>query len=69
MSKIDGVNAEPVVASLKTMNYRTSTSGRDVTKVGVVNQASIGTSKMDHGMESNDGQMMDQEWILCSLVQ
>ena len=29
---------------------------------GFVKQASIGTSKMDQGMESNDGQMMDQEW-------
>ena len=25
-------------------------------------EASISTSKMDHGMESDDGQMMDQEW-------
>ena len=29
---------------------------------GIVKQASIGTSAMDQGMESNDGQMMDQEW-------
>ena len=29
---------------------------------GIVKQASIGTSEMDQGMESNDGQMMDQEW-------
>ena len=29
---------------------------------GIVKQASIGTSKMDHGMESNDGWQMDDEW-------
>ena len=36
--------------------------GEEQDDFGVVKQASIGTSKMDHGMESNDGQKMDQEW-------
>ena len=36
--------------------------GEDQNDFGFVKQASIGTSKMDHGMESNDGQEMDQEW-------
>ena len=30
--------------------------------LGAVKQANIGTSAMDQGMESNDGQVMDQEW-------
>ena len=36
--------------------------GMDQDGLGVVKQASIGASAMDHGMESNDGQVMDQEW-------
>ena len=36
--------------------------GMDQDDFGIVKQASIGTSKMDHGMESNYGQEMDQEW-------
>ena len=36
--------------------------GMDQADFGYVKQASIGTSKMDHGMESNDGLKMDQEW-------
>ena len=36
--------------------------GMDQDDFGVVKQASIGTSKMDHGMESNDGWQMDDEW-------
>ena len=33
--------------------------GKDQDDFGTVKQASIGTSKMDHGMESNDGWNMD----------
>ena len=82
MSRIDGVNVEPVVARSKAMNDRAPTSGQNETKVGliirngnhgsyvgmgqddfgIVKQASIGTTTMDQGMESNDGQEMDQEW-------
>ena len=36
--------------------------GMDQDDFGFVKQASIGTSEMDQGMESNDGQIMDQEW-------
>ena len=36
--------------------------GMDQDGLDVVKQASIGASAMDHGMESNDGQAMDQEW-------
>ena len=36
--------------------------GKDQEGFDSVEQASIGTSKMDHGIESNDGQEMDQEW-------
>ena len=82
MSRINVADVEPVVASLKAMNDRYPTSGKNGTKVGpiirngshwscvgedhddfgIVKQASIGTSKMDHGMESNDGQKMEREW-------
>ena len=82
MSRIDGANVKPEVASLKTMNDRTLTSGGNGTKVGqrirngnhgscvgmdqddfgIVKQASIGTSAKDHGMESNDGWQMDDDW-------
>ena len=82
MSRINVADAEPVVASLKAMNDRTPTSGKNGTRVGkairnesylscigmdqdefgIVNQASINASKMDHGMESNDGWKMDDEW-------
>ena len=36
--------------------------GMDQDDLGFVKQASIGASKMDHGMESNDGWQMDDEW-------
>ena len=36
--------------------------GMDQDGLGVVKQASIGASKMDHGMESNDGWQMDDDW-------
>ena len=82
ISRTNVADVEPVVASLKTMNDRTLTSGESQTKVGLrirngepsscvgmyqdgfgfVKQASIGASKIDHGMESNDGRKMDQEW-------
>ena len=35
--------------------------GMDEDDFGVVKQASVGTSKMDCGMKSTDGQKMDQE--------
>ena len=36
--------------------------GEEQNDFDCVEQANIGTSKMDHGMESNDGQEMDQGW-------
>ena len=39
-----------------------SCAGMDRDDFGIVKQASIGTSAMDHGMESNDGWQMDDEW-------
>ena len=36
--------------------------GKDQDDFSSVEQANIGTSKMDNKMESNDGQEMDQEW-------
>ena len=36
--------------------------GEDQDDFGIVKQASIGTSKMDNGMESHDGWQMDNEW-------
>ena len=36
--------------------------GMDQDDLGYVKQASIGASKMDHGMESNDGWQMDDDW-------
>ena len=41
--------------------YHGSCVGMDQDDFGIVKQASIGTSKMDRSMESNDGQEMDQE--------
>ena len=37
--------------------------GMDQDDFGIVKQASIGTSAMDHGMESNDGQEMGSRMV------
>ena len=36
--------------------------GMDQDDFGIVKKANIGTSKMDQGMESNDGWQMDSDW-------
>ena len=41
---------------------RSNCVGEDQHDFGGVEQANIGTSKMDNGIHSNDGQEMDQEW-------
>ena len=53
---------EPKVGQRIRNGSHGSCVGMDQDDFGIVKQASIDASKMDHGMESNDGWQMDSDW-------